>query len=208
MSLYLAALFAFAGVWLAPPAQRWSTSKSMSTGRIMEAIAVKEGGTVCEIGAGDGASTIAAARIVGPAGHVYTSELGDTRVKRLRQKIAASGLAQITVVAGEATRTNFPEGGCDGVFLRDVYHHFTDPAAMNRSIAASLKPGGRVAVVDFTPPGEEAAAPDGRASDGRHGIRPETVSREMKDAGLETTSSELPERRWFMVVLAKPGAGD
>jgi protein-L-isoaspartate O-methyltransferase len=106
MSLYVSALFAFAGVWLAPPAQRWSTSKSMSTGRIMEAIAVKEGGTVCEIGAGNGASTIAAARIVGPAGHA------------------------------------------------------------------------------------------------------ETVAREMKDAGLEATSSELPERRWFMVVLAKPGAGD
>ena len=206
MSLYLTALFAFAGVWLAP--QRSSTSASMTTARIIEAIGVKEGGTVCEIGAGDGASTIAAARIVGPAGHVYTSELGEKRINRLREKVAASGHAHITVVAGEAGRTNFPDGVCDGVFLRDVYHHFTDPLAMNRSIAASLKPGGRVAVVDFTPPRQEAETAGDRASDGRHGVQPETVSREMKEAGLEPASSELPDRRWFMVVLAKPKSGD
>lgn len=37
-----------------------------------------------------------------------------------------------------------------------------------------------------------------------HGISPESVSREMKDAGLETVSSDLPAQRWFMVVVSKP----
>ena len=172
--------------------------------RLLEAINVREGGTVCEIGAGDGSASIVAARIVGPTGRVYTNELGDEHMKRLRDRIAASGLAQITVVAGETTRTNFPEGACDGVFLRDVYHHFTDPEAMNASIRASLKPGGRLAVVDFKPPpGREAARPEDRGKDGSHGVMPESVSRELKTAGFEPVTSELPAGRWFMVVVVK-----
>jgi tRNA A58 N-methylase Trm61 len=161
-------------------------------------------GTVCEIGAGDGEMSIAAARIVGPNGRVYSSELGDARIKKLRDNVAARGLTQITVVAGDPTRTNFPDGACDGVFMRDVYHHVTDPASMNSSISAALKPGGRVAVIDFSPGGKEADRPAGRAGNGSHGVYSETVVREMKDGGFEFVSSELPAQRWFMVVVSKP----
>jgi ubiquinone/menaquinone biosynthesis C-methylase UbiE len=184
------------------PAQR--SSASLTTEGILQALQVGEGGTVCEIGAGDGAASISAARIVGPKGRVYTNELGGSKVSKLRDKVAASGVAQITVVEGQAAKTNFPEGGCDGVFMRDVYHHFTDPASINASILAALKPGARVAVVDFTPPQREASIPAERAQNGRHGVSAETVLREMKDAGLEPVSSELPTDRWFMIVLSKP----
>lgn len=173
--------------------------------KIFEAISVRDGSTVCEIGAGDGELSIAASRLVGPGGRVYTSELGDERLKALRSRVAASGVAQITVVAGDAARTNFPEAGCDALFMRNVYHHFSDPAAMNTSIAAALKPGGRLAVVDFTPPAAEAGRAADRANDGMHGVSPESVSREMKEAGFEPVSSELGSQRWFMVVVSKPG---
>ncbi|MDX2153728.1 MAG: methyltransferase domain-containing protein [Bryobacteraceae bacterium] len=178
---------------------------SASPEKILEAINARPGDTVCEIGAGDGSASIAAARVVGPTGRVYTSELGESRVKKLRASIASSNLPQITVVEGESTSTNFP-ATCDAIWMRDVYHHFTDPAAMNASIAASLKPGGRVAVVDFTPPDKEAADPAARAKDGQHGVTPETVTREMKDAGLYAVSTEKPGQRWFIVVLAKPAS--
>src|SRR5688572_30100604 len=84
-------------------------SGTIATEKIFEAIGVKEGLTICEMGAGDGELTIAAAKIVGPGGRVYTSELGEDRIKALREKAAASGLSQITVVAGDAAKTNFPE---------------------------------------------------------------------------------------------------
>jgi predicted methyltransferase len=89
--------------------------------------------------------------------------------------------------------------------MRDVYHHFTDPGSMNASIFAALKPGGRVAVVDFAPPAKEASRPADRDQDGMHGVSAETVSREIKDAGFEPVSSEVPAGRWFMVVASKPG---
>ena len=159
---------------------------------------------MCEIGAGDGQLSIAAARIAGPNGCVFTSEVGEDRVKSLKQSVESSGLAQITVVAGDPVKTNFPEGGCDALFMRNVYHHFADPAAMNASIAMAVKPGGRVAIVDFTPPSNEASRPADRAKDGMHGVSADAVSREMSDAGFEVVSSELGTERWFMVVLSKP----
>ena len=182
----------------------WQSGSSIAPEKIFEAIGVREGTTVCEMGAGDGELTIAAARAVGATGRIYTSELGDDRVKALREKVSAGSLAQITVVAGDPVKTNFPDATCDALFMRNVYHHFSDPAKMDASIAASLKPGGRVAVVDFTPPDKEAQRPEDRGKDGMHGVTPATVSRELKSAGLEPVSSETGGQRWFMVVGVKP----
>ena len=174
--------------------------------QIFEAIGARDGSTICEMGAGDGELTLAVARIVGAAGRVYTSELGDDRVRTLREKVARSHLEQITVIAGDQRRTNFPDGGCDAVFMRSVYHHFADPPTMTASIAAALKPGGILAVIDFTPPpGNEAACPADRGKDGMHGITLETLSRELKDAGFEMVSSNASQRA-IMVVVSKPKA--
>jgi tRNA A58 N-methylase Trm61 len=189
---------------LVPPtafAQR--SAAGISSGVIFEAIAVKEGATVCEVGAGDGELTIAAAHIVGPTGRVLSSELGEQRIKALQEKTAAANLAQISVVPGDTAKTNFPEGTCEGLFLRDVYHHLTDPAAMNASIFASLEPGARVAVVDFTPPGAEAECPADRSKDGMHGVYAETVIRELRSAGFESPELGAKGHRWFMVVASK-----
>ncbi len=78
----------------------------------------------------------------------------------------------------------------------------TSPARINAAIHAALKPGAKVAIVDFTPPGEETAPAD-RAKDGMHGVLPETIEREMKDAGFEAVSSDRGQR-WFVVALSKP----
>ena len=190
-------------VTLLVPAAAAAQGSGITNRQIFEAIDARDGSTVCEMGAGDGELTLAAARIVGRAGRVYTSELGDDRLKALREKLAGSDSAQITVVEGDANRTNFPEGGCDALFMRNVYHHFANPAAMNASIAASLKPGARLAIVDFTPPpGSEAACPADRGKDGMHGITVETLARELKDAGFETVSTAAVNRA-IMVVVSK-----
>lgn len=187
-----------------PPAVPADPQPSLTTERIFESIQLREGGTVCEIGAGDGASTIAAAKAVGPAGRVYSNELGDTKVNKLRDAVERSGLTHITVVAAEITETNFPDGVCDALFMKDVYHHFTEPVSMNRAIMTALKPGGRAAIVDFTPPGSEARLPADRAKDGMHGITPESMVQELRAGGFEIVQSESPGQRWFMVVVARP----
>lgn len=197
-------LLVVALLWSALSASAQGTS-TIAPAKIYEAIGVKEGMTVCEIGAGSGELSIAIAKLVGESGRVFTSELGDDRVKALQNSIKKSGLAHITVVTGDAVKTNFPDAACDALFMRNVYHHFADPAAMNRSIASALKPGARYAVVDFTPPpGGEAKDPADRAKDGSHGVGPDSVSRELKEAGFEAVTSDTTGQRWFMVVVMKP----
>jgi ubiquinone/menaquinone biosynthesis C-methylase UbiE len=193
----------FVTLLLPAAAAAQQSGSTISTERIFAAIGVKAGSTVCEMGAGDGELTIAAAKLAGAGGRVYTSELGAERVRTLRERAAASGLSQITVVEGDAARTNFPDGACDALFMRNVYHHFADPATINRSIAASLKPGARVAVVDFMPPDKEAERPEDRAKDGMHGVTAETISRELTGAGLEVVSTEAGAQRWFLVVAKR-----
>lgn len=186
------------------PASAAGQAAAISNAQLFEALGVRDGATVCEMGAGDGAVTLAAARVVGSQGRVFASELGDDRVNTLRAKTAGSGLTQITVVSGDPIKTNFPDGACDAVFMRSVYHHFSNPAAMNASISAALKPGARLGIVDFTPPpGSEAACPADRGKDGMHGITAATLSRELADAGFEPVSSVTVQRA-IMIVVAKP----
>jgi ubiquinone/menaquinone biosynthesis C-methylase UbiE len=191
---------------LIPSAASAQGNGSLATSRIFEALGVSRGSTVCEVGAGDGELSIAAARQVGAQGHVYTSELGDERIKALQTKVAAANLPQIRVVAGAADHTNFPDGACDALFMRNVYHHIAAPGPMGASLAASLKPGGRLAIVDFTPPGAEASTPADRDEDGQHGVTPDSVRRELADAGFVAQKAEAGTGRWFMVVAVRPGS--
>jgi ubiquinone/menaquinone biosynthesis C-methylase UbiE len=171
--------------------------------RIFEALALRDGVTVCELGAGDGELSIAAAARVGSGGRVYTSELGDDRVKALRARVAAAARPQIEVVAGAPDRTNFPDGACDALFMRNVYHHFAAPGTMDAALAAALKPGGRLAIVDFRPPGPEAPTPADRDQDNMHGVTPESVRRELADARFQVERTEAGSGRAFMVVAAR-----
>jgi ubiquinone/menaquinone biosynthesis C-methylase UbiE len=191
---------------LCPVAAAAQGNGSLPTARIFEALALRSGATVCEVGAGDGELSIAAAERVGAQGRVYTSELGDERIKALRAKVAAAGRANIQVVEAAADRTNFPEGACDALFMRNVYHHIEAPGPMSASLAASLKPGGRLAIVDFTPPGAEAPMPADRDQDNMHGVTPESVRRELADAGFVTEKTQAGSGRWFMVVAVRPGS--
>jgi tRNA A58 N-methylase Trm61 len=187
---------------LLPAAARAQPGSSLPSDVILDAVGAREGSTICEIGAGDGELSLAAARRVGAQGHVYSSELGDDHLRELRGKVAES--AQITVVTGDPVKTNFPEGACDGLFMRNVYHHFDDPAAMDASIAAAVKPGGKVAVVDFRPNGKEASRATDRDQDGTHGVSADAVTRELEQAGFTSVSTGRAEERWFMVVGSKP----
>lgn len=191
-------------VWTAPASPQ---EEAGDLARVVKALVLAAGSQVAEIGAGDGALTLGLARHVGAGGRVFTTELGDARLQTLRTAVGAAALPQIEVVEAQATRTNLADGCCDAIVMRDVYHHFGDPAAMNASVMASLKPGGRLAILDFTPPpGQESKTPEGRSRDGHHGVGRQTVSRELVDAGFAVVTSQTLAGRRFMIVAQAPPA--
>jgi precorrin-6B methylase 2 len=172
--------------------------------RLVEALEVHSGSTVCEIGAGSGALSIAMAQAVGERGHVYANELNRDRLKDVERAAERAKLTNMTVVEAGETGTNLPDGACDALFMRNVYHHFADPPTMNASLMQALKPGGRIAVVDFRPRSTEAAKPEDRDEDAHHGVGADTVAAELKAARFEVLSNDRRADRGFMVVARKP----
>ena len=193
LALIVAALVVSAG--MAQTAQEDAADAE----RLIRALDVKPGSIVGEVGAGgSGALTIAMAKVVGEAGRVFTNEVNKDRVRTLEQAVEKAGLKHVTVVEGRPAETNFPSQCCDAIFMRNVYHHFGDPPAMNASLRDSLKPGGRLAIIDFTPPGGDAA-PGGRGEDNQHGVSAPTLEAELKSAGFEIVSASTVNRAVFVV---------
>lgn len=172
---------------------------------LVTALEIKAGSTVGEIGAGGGELTFLLAHEVGDTGRVLSNELNKQRLDALRREAGNRGLGNITPVEGRETETNFPDGCCDAIFMRNVYHHFGDPPAMNASLLKALKPGGRLAVIDFTPPPGGETAPGHRGDDNHHGITAPTLERELKAAGFEIVSSDTANRG-VRIVARKPTA--
>ncbi len=157
--------------------------------QLVKLFELKPGMTVADVGAGFGAWTIALSRSLGPAGRVYASDIGAQQLAALRQAVARERLTNVTVVEGADRSTNLPPGCCDAILIRDAYHHLTQPGDITRSLAAALKPGGRLAVIDF-PPRPATEVPAGvPANRGGHGVPPEVVAGEVTAAGLTHVST-------------------
>jgi SAM-dependent methyltransferase len=118
-------------------------------------------------------------------------------------------LNTVTVIEAAVSSTSLPALCCDAIVIRDAYHHFTEPDALMKSLAASLKPGGRLAVIDF-PPRPNTEVPAGvRANRGGHGVPPEVVEREVGAAltHVRTLSAWSPTSEpasLFLVLFRKP----
>lgn len=120
--------------------------------RLRQALALKAGMAVADVGAGKGELTLALAGEVGASGRVFSTEIDPARLARLRETVARGKLGHVTVVEARSDDTGLPPGCCDAIVLRRVYHHLTDPARANASLLQSLRPGGLLAVIDFPPP--------------------------------------------------------
>ena len=173
--------------------------------RLAPAIELQAGQTVADIGAGRGQLTVELAREVGPSGRVYASELEEDRRRDIRAAADSAGLKNVIVVEAHVTGKNLPARCCDALVMRRVYHHIGNPALMNASLLASLKPGGFLAVIDFPPDSAESDRPEGRDVGEQHGVTSATVARELGEAGFEVVAVDTGEGSdRYMVVARRP----
>lgn len=173
--------------------------------RLVELLELQPGMTVADVGAGRGGMSVLMAKHIGAGGRVYSTDINEDRLAEIRAALLRERLDNVVVVKGLERDTNLPEACCDAVFLRDVYHHLGDPAAMNRSLFEALKPGGRLAVIDFMPKAGSKrpdAVPENREG---HGIRPEQVFEEVAAAGF--SQAQIIDdwgEGMFLVLFRKP----
>lgn len=165
--------------------KRWKETGRDKTDRpedVMNALAVETGSRVADIGAGYGYFTLHMARRVGDDGIVYSVEILDDLVDQLKERFRQAGLHNVTVVRGAVNDPRLPAGALDGVLVFDTYHEMTHFEAMLAAVKASLRPRGRLAIVDYEP---ETRGEARQSSVRHHTIPADTVVREVTAAGFE-----------------------
>ena len=110
--------------------------------RLKQLLALQQGSVVADVGAGKGELTLALAGEVGSSGRVFSTEIDPNRLQRLRELAAGAKPGSVTVIEARSAETGLPQGCCDAIVLRRVYHHLIDPSSINASLLRSLRPGG------------------------------------------------------------------
>jgi ubiquinone/menaquinone biosynthesis C-methylase UbiE len=172
--------------------------------RLAELMKWKPSSIVADIGAGDGRYAFAAASHV-PAGKVFATEIDSQKLAELRAEVKKRNLQNVQIVESKEADTNLPAECCDALFLRRVYHHLTKPVEFDAALVRSLKPGGRLAILDFPPRGGLEPVEGVPANRGGHGIPQDIVVEELTAAGLqlEKTVDDWPDSSYCVVFTKK-----
>ncbi|QDT14822.1 class I SAM-dependent methyltransferase [Alienimonas californiensis] len=169
---------------------------------VVAALKVEPGQTVADVGAGTGTHMELFAAAVGQGGRLFAVDLAPAFVARLRDRAAERGISQITPVLCSERSVMLPANSCDLVFNCDTYHHFEFPDRTLDSIRAALKPGGRLAVMDFERiPGVSSEWTLGHVRAGKA-----TVRAEIEAAGLEFVAEPKVEglSENYLIIFRKP----
>lgn len=169
------------------------------TSKLVDALKLKAGERVADVGAGTGYFSRRLAARVAPGGRVFAVDVQPEMLKALTENAARSGVTNVVPVLGDEREVNLPADSIDVALLVDVYHEFAFPYEMMSSIRAALKPGGRAVLVEYR--AEDPAVPIKAV----HKMTEEQVKREMAEHSLEwvETFRELPWQH--LIVFRKTG---
>ena len=163
---------------------------------IMDALKIAEGSIVADLGAGGGWFTVRLARRVGPSGRVYAEDIQPLMIEAIKRRVQRENLTNVQPVLGTPKDSRLPHG-LDAVLIVGAYHEMEDPVTLLRNAADSLKPQGRIGVVDFS------AGAGGPGPDPDQRVDAETVVKGAAAAGLEVISREAIPPFMFMLILGK-----
>lgn len=166
--------------------------------RVIATLSLKPGQIVADIGSGTGYFTIRLAK--SPAKpKVYGADIEPAMVKYLQDRAVKEGTGNVIAVTAAADKPNLPEP-VDLVLIVDTYHHIGDRQTYFSKLKSSLKPGGRVAIIDFKPD-----SPEGPPKEFR--FPPEKFQAEMSKAGYKLAQKyDFLPRQHFLIfeVAGKP----
>jgi cyclopropane fatty-acyl-phospholipid synthase-like methyltransferase len=182
---------AWAGVFDDPARDAWQRPDE-----VVRALALSGDAVVADIGAGTGYFSVRLAPAV-PSGRVYAVDLEPEMVRHLDARAKEAGLANVQAVLGGTESPRLP-APVDLALLVDVYHHIGDREAYFARLRESLRPGGRLAIVDFRP-----ESPRGPPRSSK--LAPEQVRGELARAGFELAQEHtfLPDQYFLVFRSAK-----
>jgi precorrin-6B methylase 2/mono/diheme cytochrome c family protein len=124
---------------------------------LVDALEIGDGSRIADVGAGTGYFTWRLARHAGPAGKVIAVDIQQSMLNLAAENVKAHGVLNVEYVLGTEGDPKLPPQSLDMVFIAHSYHEFAQPEAMMERIRRSLKPGGRLVIVEYKK--ENRAAP-------------------------------------------------
>jgi ubiquinone/menaquinone biosynthesis C-methylase UbiE len=115
----------------------------------IDVLKIAKGSIVADIGAGSGYMTSKLAKKVGPEGKVFANDIQPGMIELLNKRLAKSKITNVTPILGTQDDPRLPIDALDLVLMVDVYHELSQPQLMLRHIKASLKPGGRLVLLEY-----------------------------------------------------------
>lgn len=198
-------MLVLAGVGMAVLAAHAQGNAADEIRRLAALMEWKTGTIVADIGAGDGRWAFAAVEHVGAAGKVYATEIDAKKLAELKTEVAKRKLQNVVVVESKEADTNLPAACCDAIFLRRVYHHLTKPVEFDANLVRSLRPGGRLAIIEFPPRAGLDPVEGVPSNRGGHGIPQKVVIEELTAAGLQVVKvvNDWPDDDYCVLFVKK-----
>lgn len=144
--------------------------------RVIAALAIEPGGRIADLGSGGGYFTFRLARAVGPAGKVYAVDIDGGMNRYVAEKAREANLSNVETVLARHDDPGLHDASVDLVFTCNTYHHIEDRSAYFGKLRRVLRPGGRVAIIDYDRGGWFARLFG-------HRTEPDAIRREMEEAG-------------------------
>lgn len=129
--------------------ERHEREREEQPDKALDLIGFQPGMTVADVGAGTGYMTLRIAKRVGPAGKVYANDIQPEMLDRLSDNARRAKLDNVETVLGSEADARLPAGKMDFIILVDVYHEFSRPQEMLRSMWKALKPDGRLVLLEY-----------------------------------------------------------
>lgn len=163
--------------------------------QIMDELHIADGSAVADIGAGSGWFTIRLAQRVGQLGTVYAQDVQAEMLNAITRRVSREGLKNVQIRRGQDNSTNLPLNALDAILVVDVYGEVPAPVQFLLSLTESLKPQGRIGIVNYKP-GSGGPGPICRRVSDR------AVMRDAEQANLRVIST-TDLRYQYLVVLGR-----
>ena len=170
--------------------------------QVMDALRIADGSVVADLGAGSGWFTIRLARRVGPNGKVYAEDVQREMIDAIDRRRKREGLRNVQPVLGMQRDPQLPPGKLDAALIVDSYYEMEEPVVLLRNLARSLKPNGRIGIVNYSKAGFGPGPPMHERVD------PSIVIADAEAAGLRVVARPefLPFQYMLVLERADPHA--
>ncbi|MEL6918796.1 MAG: methyltransferase domain-containing protein [Bacteroidota bacterium] len=182
----------------------------MQLHKLYEWAGLETGDTVADVGCHEGYLSLRLAQTIGTQGKVYAVDVREDRLETLKRHVADRKLQNVKIVLGDYDNPKLPAAAMDIVFVIDTYHEMADYELMLSHLKNSLKPGGRIVILEKLKAHMKGKPRERQVE--AHTLSIKYVKKELKDAGLHLSKEVKdfgiwngePDKRMWVLVATNP----